>query len=158
MEQTENNLGFEVLPLILRDLIGMVVKKKTLPLEDALHYVYTSRLYQSLLDEKTKTWYLSTISLYDLLEKEKKANREKQQKEKELLFKTFCIENFKLKENLTATEVLLLFSKYSVFDFLDETFEMLHTQDKAYIVDSISVFIKNKNRKLNYKLIEALGF
>ena len=147
MEQTENNLGFEVLPLILRDLIGMVVKKKTLPLEDALHYVYTSRLYQSLLDEETKTWYLSTISLYDLLEKEKKAKREKQQKEKELLFKTFCIENFKLKENLTATEVLLLFSKYSVFDFLDETFEMLHTQDKAYIVDSISVFIKNKNRK-----------
>ena len=147
MEQTENNLGFEVLPLILRDLIGMVVKKKTLPLEDALHYVYTSRLYQSLLDEETKTWYLSTISLYDLLEKEKKTNREKQQKEKELLFKTFCIEHFKLKENLTAAEVLLLFSKYSVFDFLDETFEMLHTQDKAYIVDSISVFIKNKNRK-----------
>ena len=147
MEQTENNLGFEVLPLILRDLIGMVVKKKTLPLEDALHYVYTSRLYQSLLDEETKTWYLSTISLYDLLEKEKKAKREKQLKEKELLFKTFCIEHFKHKENLTATEVLLLFSKHSVFDFLDETFDVLHTQDKAYIVDSISVFIKNKNSK-----------
>ena len=35
---------------------------------------------------------------------------------------------------------------YGVFAFLDETFEMLHTQDPAYIVDSIEKYIKSRRK------------
>lgn len=139
-----SDLGFKILPIIIKDLVSMVKKKKTLPLEDALFYIYSSNLYKNLLDEKTKSWYLSTISLYDLLEKEKAEKRDSQEEEKVLLFKAFCVENFKLKENLSAEEVLLLFSKQGIFLFLEEAFDMLHTQDKDYILDSISKLIKLK--------------
>ena len=33
--------------------------RKTLPLEDALYYIYSSNLYKALLDENTKLWYSS---------------------------------------------------------------------------------------------------
>lgn len=144
---TKNNIGFEVLPIIIKELVTMVTKKKTLPLADAFYYIYSSNLYQTLLDEKAKAWYLSTISLYELLEKEKAKERNKQEDGKVLLFKAFCIENFKEKENLSAEEVLFLFSKHGVFPFLEETFEMLHTQDKDYILDSVSKFIKSKKER-----------
>ena len=56
---------------IKRELAEMVMKRKTLPLEDALYYIYSSRLYKALTDESTKLWYSSTLSLYEILEKEK---------------------------------------------------------------------------------------
>ena len=40
------------------------MKRKTLPLEDALYYIYSSNLYKALLDENTKLWYSSPLSLY----------------------------------------------------------------------------------------------
>lgn len=59
----------------------------------------------------------------------------------------FCMENYRVEEELTAEEVLFLFYKYAVFSFLEDTFEVLHTQGKDYIIDSIRVYIKNKKRK-----------
>lgn len=64
-------LGLSMLPFVMRELAATVMKRKSLPLEDALFYVYSSRMYRSLLDENTKLWYQSTSSLYDDLEKEK---------------------------------------------------------------------------------------
>lgn len=43
-----------------------------------------------------------------------------------------------------AEEALLLFSKHKVFDFLEDTFEMLHTQDSEYIIDTITTYIKKR--------------
>ena len=60
-----------MLPFVMRDLVNMVMKKKMLPLRDALYYIYSSKLYKSLLDLNTKLWYSSTLSLYEALEKEK---------------------------------------------------------------------------------------
>lgn len=144
-KEAQDGIGGDMLPFVMKELVMLVMKKKALSLGDALYYIYSSTLYETLLKEETKTWYLSTLSLYDLLEKEK-AKRRKQDKDssKVLLFKMFCMENYRVKEGLTAEEVLLLFSKHSVFPFLEETFEMLHTQDKDYILDSISVYIKNR--------------
>lgn len=144
----QNKVDFEMLPFVMKELVAMVMEKKTLALNDALYYIYSSALYKTLLDEEAKAWYLSTLSLFELLEKEKTEKR-KQSKDspKILLFKMFCMENYRVEEELTAEEVLFLFSQYAVFSFLEDTFEVLHTQGKDYIIDSIRVYIKNKKRK-----------
>lgn len=67
----QNELGSAMLPFVMRELVDTVMKRKTLPLEDALYYIYSSNLYKALLDENTKLWYSSTLSLYEALEKEK---------------------------------------------------------------------------------------
>lgn len=147
-EKQVNKIGFDMLPFVMRELVAMVMKKKALPFEDALYYVYSSDLYHTLLDEDAKAWYLSTLSLYDILEKQKADKRNvKGGDTKVLLFKMFCIENYRVIERLSALEALLLFSEYEVFSFLDDTFEMLHTQDGNYIIDTIATYIKNKKRK-----------
>ena len=143
-----DNLGFDMLPFVMKELVAMVMKKKALPLEDALYYVYSSELYNKLLDEEAKLWYLSTLSIYDLLEKEKADERGLQDGDiKLVLFKVFCIENYRAVEKLSAKEALLLFADYEVFSFLDETFEVLHTQDVDYILDTIATYIKKRKEK-----------
>lgn len=80
----------------MRDLVELVMQKKALPLEDALYYIYSSRLYKALLDENTKLWYSSTLSLYDILEKEKSEQKKVENNNtKILLFKVFCLENYR---------------------------------------------------------------
>lgn len=147
-DKESDNLGFDMLPFVMKELVAMVMKKKALPLEDALYYVYSSELYNRLLDEEAKLWYLSTLSIYDLLEKEKADERGLQDGDiKVVLFKVFCIENYRVVKKLSAKEALLLFSDYEVFSFLDETFEVLHTQDVDYILDTISTYIKKRKEK-----------
>lgn len=147
-DKESDNLGFDMLPFVMKELVAMVMKKKALPLEDALYYVYSSELYNKLLDEEAKLWYLSTLSIYDLLEKEKADERGLQDGDiKVVLFKVFCIENYRAVKELSAKEALLLFSDYEVFSFLDETFEVLHTQDVDYILDTISTYIKKRKEK-----------
>lgn len=141
-----NNLNLSISPFLMKDLVGMVMKKKSLPFEDALHYIMSSRMYENLMDEKTKTWYLSSAALYDMLEEEKSKLRPQTIDNKILLFQMFCIENYKKEKGLTPYETLELFSKYHVYEFLKNTYEMLHTQDREYIIDSISTYIKKKKR------------
>lgn len=143
----EEGLAQSMLPFVMRELAELVMRKKALPLENTLHYIYTSRLYKSLLDEDTKQWYSSTLSLYETLEKEKAEERRKQNGDtKILLFKMFCIENYRKAKGLSGEEALSLFSRYRVFDFLDSTFEMLHTQDTDYMIDTIATYIKRKKK------------
>ena len=144
----QNELGSAMLPFVMRELVDTVMKRKTLPLEDALYYIYSSNLYKALLDENTKLWYSSTLSLYEALEKEK-TEQKKVQKDnpKILLFQMFCAENYRETKNISAKETLLLFSNHGVFEFLYENFEMLHTQDTEYILDTIITYI-NKNKSV----------
>ncbi|WP_298551003.1 DUF3791 domain-containing protein [uncultured Parabacteroides sp.] len=145
METNQGGLDSAMLPFVMRELVELVMKKKVLSLEDALYYIYSSKLYKLLSDEKTKLWYSSTLSLYDTLEKEKTEEKRQQNDDtKVLLFKMFCIENYREAKKRSAAETLLLFSKYKVFDFLDENFEMLHTQDTEYILDTITTYIHKK--------------
>lgn len=138
------HLNLSISPFIMKDLVGMVMKKKSLPFEDALHYIVSSRVYENLMNEKTKTWYLSSAALYDMLEEEKAKLRLQEIDNKVLLFQMFCMENYKAEKGLTPSETLELFSKYHIYEFLENTYEMLHTQDREYIIDSISTYIKKK--------------
>ena len=74
MEITHKNQGeldSTMLPFVMRELVELVMKKKALPLGDALYYIYSSKLYKSLLDKSTKLWYSSTLSLYETLRRKK---------------------------------------------------------------------------------------
>lgn len=145
-EKISNNISLSIGPFLMKDLVDMVMKKKALPFEDALHYVMSSRMYENLMNENTKTWYLSSSALYDMLEEEKAKLRPKTLDNKILLFQMFCLENYKAEKKLSIHETLELFSKNHVYEFLKETYETLHTQDREYIIDSISTFIK-KNKQ-----------
>lgn len=145
LQNDQNQLDYAMLPFVMRELVDMVMKKKTLPLKDALYYIYSSKLYKSLLDLNTKLWYSSTLSLYEALEKEKMEQRKVQGDDSRiLLFKMFCIENYRETKKKSAEETLLLFSIYEVFEFLNDNFEMLHTQDTEYILDTIATYISKK--------------
>ena len=37
----KNELGSAMLPFVMRELVDTVMKRKTLPLEDALYYIYS---------------------------------------------------------------------------------------------------------------------
>lgn len=142
---SQDNIGMSMRPFVMRELVAMVIRKKAIPLNDALYYIYSSKLYKSLTDESTKLWYSSTLSLYESLEKEKSAQRKcSNEKPEILLFKMFCIENYTEATKKSAEETLLLFSRHHVFDFLAENFEMLHTQDRDYIIDTITTYLKKK--------------
>ena len=141
----QNGLGSAMLPFVMRELVDTVMKRKTLSLEDALYYIYSSRLYESLLDENTKLWYSSTLSLYEALEKEKTEQKKAQKDNPEiLLFQMFCVENYRETKHRSAKETLLQFSARGVFEVLRDNFEMLHTQDAAYILDTITTYINKK--------------
>jgi len=58
-------------------------------------------------------------------------------------FIIFCMEFYKEKHNLTGKEVLKLFEKNKVFDYLEEFYDVLHTQGKKWIMDDIDGFIEN---------------
>lgn len=141
----QNQIGSSMLPFVMKELVEMIMQKKALPLHDALFYIYSSRLYTSLLDENTKLWYASTVSLYEMLEKEKAERRKEQDlTPKILLFMMFCMENYREAHKKSSEEILLLFSKHGIFQFLHDNFEMLHTQDKEYILDTITTYINKK--------------
>ena len=78
------------------------------------------------------------------MEEEKAKLRLQEIDNKVLLFQMFCMENYKAEKGLTPCETLELFSKYHIYEFLENTYEMLHTQDREYIIDSISTYIKKK--------------
>lgn len=149
MEENHNRKeepGSAILPFVIRELAEMVMKRKTLPLEDALYYIYSSRLYKALTDESTKLWYSSTLSLYEILEKEKYEQRKRRTGDpKAMLFRVFCVESYREAMKKSAEETLFLFSRHGIFEFLDDNFEMLHTQDTVYILDTITTYMrKNK--------------
>ena len=141
----QNELGSAMLPFVMRELVDTVMKRKALPLEDALYYIYSSNLYKVLLDENAKLWYSSTLSLYEMLKKEKtKQKKVQKNNQKILLFQMFCAENYRKAKNISAKETLLLFSNHGIFEFLHDNFELLHTQDTEYIVDTIVTYINKK--------------
>ena len=147
MEDNAYKVDFEMLPFVMKELVAVVMKKKYLPLHNALGYIYSSKLYELLCDGETKMWYSGTLSLYEALEKEKAGERMRDEEHTNtLLFKMFCMENYRAKHDISAGEVLLLFFGYDVFAFLEKSFEMLHTQGTDYILDTISTYIKNKKR------------
>ena len=56
-------------------------------------------------------------------------------------FKVFCIERYKYAHNLKGHEVLRLFKKYGVTDYISSFYDVLHSFGDKYIVADIDEFI-----------------
>ena len=48
----QNELGSAMLPFVMRELVDTVMKRKTLPLEDALYYIYSSKIGRASCRER----------------------------------------------------------------------------------------------------------
>lgn len=59
-------------------------------------------------------------------------------------FVIFCLEAYKTSKKISGKEALNDFEKYDVLEFLESSFDILHSQSMTYIIDEISEFIKNK--------------
>jgi hypothetical protein len=141
----ETNIENAILPIKLNELIEFVMQKKKISWYDALSILFSSSLYTNLHKEDAKFWYLSAAALYDLLEKEIKVrNQSEKLSSNQLMFITFCIENYNHENGLSASDALYLFTKYRVFEFLIDGFDVLHTQSKEYILSEIELFLKNR--------------
>lgn len=134
-------------PFVVKDLLRMIMSRKNMAFDDALFYLYSSDLYMKLLDDEVKMWYMSTVALYDILEEEKRLKRRVELTEKNLMFRVFCIESYCDLKDVYHEDTLALFRQYDVFEFLDDTFEVLHTQDVVYIIETIDRYIKSRRRE-----------
>ena len=62
---------------------------------------------------------------------------------RELPFMILCIEEYKHYKGMTGKEVMTLFNKYSVCEYIRSFYEVLHTTGTRYIVNDIDVYIKS---------------
>ena len=56
-------------------------------------------------------------------------------------FLSFCIEQYKNAKGLTGAEAMTVLDKYGVLEYLEEHFEVLHTQSHQWILEDIDEFI-----------------
>lgn len=137
-----------ILPIKINELVSLISEKKKLDTTDSLSYLYSSEFYKKILDVESKWWYMSGINLYKELEKEKhQLQRKDHQLEKEKMFYIFCTENYRILKDMDATEVLALFQKNKVYDFLTQNYDVLHSQGEEYILNEIAIYIKNQNQQ-----------
>jgi hypothetical protein len=59
-------------------------------------------------------------------------------------FILFVMEAYKNKNKLTGEGVLNVFQEYNIFDYLENGYEVLHTQSLDYVVFEITEMIKSK--------------
>ena len=57
-------------------------------------------------------------------------------------FVVFCLESYKAKHKLTGEEAYNLFEEYKVFDYLEEGYDMLHTQGEVWLMNDIEEFLR----------------
>lgn len=63
---------------------------------------------------------------------------------KELPFIILCIEEYKNEKEMSGKEVINLFNKYSVLEYIQSFYEALHTTGTKYIVNDIDLYIKSR--------------
>ena len=61
---------------------------------------------------------------------------------KEGNFLIFCIEQYKSAKNLNGREVIELFRKYRISEYIVSCFEALHTTGTNYIIEDIDLYIE----------------
>lgn len=63
---------------------------------------------------------------------------------KELPFIILCVEEYKNQKDMTGKEVVDLFNKYCVFDYIKAFYDVLHTTGTRYIINDIDSYIDSK--------------
>lgn len=60
-------------------------------------------------------------------------------------FISFCIEHYKHAHGISGAEAMHILDKYGVLCYLQENFEVLHTQSMQWILEDIESFIDVRN-------------
>ena len=63
---------------------------------------------------------------------------------KELPFLVLCVEEYKNQKGMTVKEVMDLFNQYSVFEYIQAFYDVLHTTGTKYIVNDIDLYIQSR--------------
>lgn len=63
------------------------------------------------------------------------------------LFVAFCIEEYGAAKGMNGEQVLNLFNKYGLIDYLSEFYEPLHTQGRQWLIEEIDEFINIRKDK-----------
>ena len=63
-------------------------------------------------------------------------------------FLSFCVEQYKKAKGIDGAEVIKTFAKYDVFDYLNNHFEILHTQSHQWILEDIDEYIEARKGEL----------
>ncbi len=65
-------------------------------------------------------------------------------------FLSFCIEQYKQAHNLTGEQAMQVLDRYGVLDYLEEHYDVIHTQGARWILEDMDEFIENrKNESLS---------
>ena len=64
-------------------------------------------------------------------------------------FLIYCIEIYKRAENLTGSQVLERFSKYNLFDYILEFYEILHIHGVSYILQDLNDYISEQSKAIS---------
>lgn len=59
------------------------------------------------------------------------------------LFLSFCIEQYKVSRGLSGQEAMHVLSDLGVLDYLEENYEVIHTQSPQWILEEINEFINH---------------
>ena len=62
---------------------------------------------------------------------------------KELPFIILCVEEYKNHKGMSGKDVMELFNKYSVCEYIKSFYEVLHTTGTKYIINDIDLYIKS---------------
>lgn len=58
-------------------------------------------------------------------------------------YKIFLLEQYRVKNGLTARAAYNLFKIRGIFEYIEQTFEAIHTIDTAEVVADIETLVKN---------------
>ena len=62
-------------------------------------------------------------------------------------FVVFCMEIYKAEKNISGKEVYELFEKYGVLKYLQDGYDMLHTQGDSWLISDIDKFLEVRGYK-----------
>lgn len=63
---------------------------------------------------------------------------------KELPFIVLCVEEYKNHKGMTGKEVIELFNRYSVCEYIRSFYDVLHTTGTRYIIEDIDSYINSR--------------
>ena len=63
-------------------------------------------------------------------------------------FISFCLAQYKVHISANGNEVMDLFDKYGVTEYLSDNFEILHTQSRQWLLEEIDDFIQQKKEEI----------
>lgn len=66
-------------------------------------------------------------------------------------FTSFCIEQYKNAKGLNGLQAMQILERHGVLNYLEEHFDVLHTQSHQWIVEDIDEFIKLREKEESIK-------